>query len=62
MINWSNVEKVVTEEEIKHQNDIRLAKEYLSETDWYVMRFVETGKAIPEDIQVKRDEARLVIE
>lgn len=31
---------------------------YLNETDWYVTRFAETGKPIPEDVLLKRNEAR----
>lgn len=31
---------------------------YLSKTDWYVTRKSETGKAIPEDVLVKRQAAR----
>ena len=31
---------------------------YLSKTDWYVTRKAETGKAIPEDVLVKRQAAR----
>ena len=37
------------------------AKEYLQSTDWYVSRFTETGKEIPEEVKTKRDEARLQI-
>ena len=35
-----------------------LARKYLAETDWYVTRKAETGKAIPDDIATKRQEAR----
>jgi hypothetical protein len=31
---------------------------YLSSTDWYVVRFAETGVAIPEKILVERQAAR----
>lgn len=34
------------------------ARNYLSFTDWYVIRNQETGVAIPEDILTKRAEAR----
>ena len=34
------------------------ARKYLAETDWYVTRKTETGKAIPDDIATKRQEAR----
>lgn len=62
MIKWSNTEKIVTDEDIKHRNDVIASKKYLTETDWYFMRFVETGKVVPKDIQIKRDQARSVIE
>lgn len=34
------------------------ARKYLADTDWYVTRKAETGKAIPDDIVTKREEAR----
>lgn len=33
-------------------------QKYLDDTDWYVIRFAETGVAIPEYILAKRQEAR----
>ena len=32
--------------------------QYLTETDWYVVRKFETGKAVPQEILIKRQEAR----
>lgn len=46
-----------TEEElqvVKNQE----ARAYLAATDWYVIRNQETGVAIPEEIAIKRQEAR----
>ena len=37
------------------------ARYYLNSTDWYVTRFAETGRAIPEEILVKRKQARETI-
>ena len=37
------------------------AKYYLNLTDWYVTRLTETGKAIPEEILLKRKQAREII-
>ncbi len=37
------------------------ARIYLAETDWYVVRKFETGKAIPQEVLVKRAEARVAI-
>ena len=31
---------------------------YLNTTDWYVLRKLETGKDIPEDVLIKRQQAR----
>jgi len=65
---WSEELKVVfnaTDEQIAaaiaHQEQEQTnitARQYLNDTDWYVTRFQETGVAIPNDITVKRQEAR----
>ena len=34
---------------------------YLSQTDWLVIRFNETGKEYPEEVKTKREAARLEI-
>lgn len=36
-------------------------RQYLNETDWLIIRNLETGKAIPEDITEKRRKAREII-
>lgn len=54
----------INEEEIAKQElqaKINEAKEYLASTDWYVTRFTETGKEIPEEVKIKREEARAII-
>lgn len=33
-------------------------KNYLSDTDWYAIRFADTGEEIPVEIKKKRQEAR----
>lgn len=38
-----------------------LARRYLSETGWYVERFAETGKPIPEEVRALRQAAREVL-
>jgi len=35
--------------------------EYLNQTDWYVVRSIETGKSIPAEVTTKRAEARASI-
>ena len=37
------------------------ALEYLHDTDWYVIRFIETNKAIPPEITTQRQQAREAI-
>ena len=34
------------------------ALRYLAETDWYVIRASDTGKAVPKDVAKRRAEAR----
>ena len=43
--------------ELENKNNIELKKQahqLLSETDWYVTRFIETGKQIPAEILEQR--------
>lgn len=42
------------QEEINQQST-----NYLLETDWYVIRQLETGIEIPEEVRIKREQARL---
>lgn len=37
------------------------ARAYLASTDWYVIRFIETGTKVPLDVSTKRTTARLSI-
>mgnify|MGYP001766780143 CR=1 FL=1 len=37
------------------------ALRYLADTDWYVVRLTETGVAIPEEVSIKRAEARAIL-
>ena len=50
-----------TAEEIANnlvEGDNTIARKYLADTDWYVTRKAETGKAIPDEILTKREQAR----
>lgn len=38
--------------------EIERLQSYLKNTDWYSIRFAETGKSIPEDIKRNRQIAR----
>jgi SHS2 domain-containing protein len=53
--------EVVITHESPEQIQARINAEslaYLESTDWYVVRFAETGIAIPDDIATARQEAR----
>lgn len=41
-------------------NNVNMA--YLEKTDWYVLRFIETGIPVPPDISAARAQARLGVE
>lgn len=35
------------------------ALKYLNDTDWYIIRYHETGVAVPEEVLLKRKQARI---
>lgn len=49
-------------DEINNKKRAKKAEEYLKETDWYVIRFMEVQTEIPETIKIKRNEARKLID
>ena len=49
-----------TPEEMQNQKNAE-ARSYLASTDWYVVRLVETGVEIPEEIRAARENARLMV-
>lgn len=55
--NTESIENISTESEIA-QNRIAELESYLSSTDWYAIRFVETGAEIPNDVKQQRQSAR----
>lgn len=36
------------------------AKEYLNQTDWYIVRFLETAIPVPAEVTSNREAARLI--
>ena len=53
-----------TAEELEAQKQAEINAEalrYLAETDWYVIRASEGGKAVPKAILTKRKKARLAV-
>lgn len=47
--------------QVQQEEANRAAREYLASTDWYVVRFMETGVEIPEEVSQARQDAREVI-
>lgn len=44
---------------VKSQAEINIeAQAYLANTDWFVLRYMDSGVPIPEDIKIARAEAR----
>ena len=57
----NTIEPQFTAEELEQnaQNKINAeAQNYLKKTDWYVLRFADNGKPIPQEIKDKRQQAR----
>jgi len=46
---------------LKQEEANREAREYLTSTDWYVVRNAETGAEIPSEVLKKRAEARSAV-
>jgi len=52
-----DIDKKISEE-CKILDNITAAKKYLTGTDWYYARKIETGEEVPKDVLKKRVEAR----
>ena len=50
----------VPEETDEEKREFRIAElqDFLDLTDWYAVRFAETGVAVPEDVKAERQAAR----
>lgn len=46
------------EEEQRKEQRIAELEKYLSDTDWYAIRFADTGEEYPTEIKTARQEAR----
>jgi inosine/xanthosine triphosphate pyrophosphatase family protein len=52
-------EEVASESNLAHnKSKVSEMRQYLSDTDWYVVRFAETGKEIPPDVSDTREKYR----
>ena len=47
--------------EIRTNSRITELQTYLSSTDWYAIRYADSGEPMPDDVRTKRAEARLEI-
>lgn len=50
---------IAAESSINKQNEVADLIAYLNETDWYFVRSLDSGKAIPSDVKQKRTAARM---
>lgn len=48
-------------EEFKAERKIRQAQEYLNKTDWYIIRLMDTGQPVPQEVIESRQAARALI-
>lgn len=49
-------------QETVYQEELYTLEEYLNHTDWYCARFVDSGVEIPEEVKIKRAQARTRID
>lgn len=60
-IDFSKATKVMTEKDLREDQDRVSAQQYLQSTDWQVIANIERGREIPADVRVKRDQALDVV-
>lgn len=58
MIDLSKIEKVKTLEDLQKEDESSEAIMYLRSTDWYIIRSLETGEEIPDQVKEQRAAAR----
>jgi hypothetical protein len=57
-MDWSQLQKIETPLDIEKEAKRASAIAYLKDTDWYIIRKIETGKEIPEEVSEKRNSCR----
>lgn len=58
MIDLRKLEKIKLPVDVEQEAAVEVARRYLLDTDWYILRQVETGQTAPEDIKAGRNAAR----
>ena len=58
MLDFSQLEKIATPQDLEAQRIRQQAIQYLQSTDWYVIRQIEVGALIPDNIKAARTKAR----
>jgi hypothetical protein len=65
-IDWGAVQTAEDKAQAKREADADAerskARKYLADTDWYVVRYTETGKPVPESIARTRESARKILQ
>lgn len=61
MVDLTKLEKIKTQEDLDKEYASTNAIQYLQSTDWYVVRKAETGVPVPDNVIIKRAEARQTI-
>ena len=60
-LDWSKLITAQDKAEAEKEAQQNAARALLSQTDWYVIRKVETGEAIPPEISEARAQARAAL-
>jgi hypothetical protein len=58
---WDRINAEIVRPRQEQAKENAEARQYLSETDWYIIRELETGKKCPEEIRGKRETMRLKV-
>lgn len=60
-IDWGQVETPPTDTQIARAEAVQLAKDQLKSTDWYVIRMIEVGTEVPEEVKTQRAASRATL-
>ena len=60
-IDMSKLEKVKKQSDVELEIQFNTAKKYLNDTDWYVIRKLETNTPVPSDVLALRESSRQTI-
>ena len=54
-----DIEIIDMSQELSDEYEMKISQKYLSDTDWYIVREMDSGEPCPQEIKIARAAARL---